>query len=74
MIFPKGWGDDMYDKTNAQVIGDALLRFDSLDYEVQEIIADHIECCNGPECYFDGKDTNLCIPCKIEWLKKKWEG
>lgn len=63
----------MLDKTNAEVLGQALLDFDKLDYEVQESIADYIECCNGPECYFDGKDTDLCRPCKVRWLKEKWE-
>jgi hypothetical protein len=67
-------GDRMKYKTNAEVLGQALLDFESLDSETQEIIADYIECCNGPECYFDGKDTSLCIPCKINWLKQKWEG
>lgn len=62
----------MPDKTNAQVLGQALLDFENLDEEVQYSIADYIECCNGPECYFDGKDTNLCIPCKVRWLKEKW--
>ena len=60
--------------TNAEAIGHDLLTFESLDYEVQETVADYIGCCNGPECYFDGKDTSLCIPCKINWLKQKWEG
>ena len=64
----------MTDKTNAEVIGQALLDFENLDGEVQESIADYIECCNGPECYFDGKDTSLCIPCKVRWLREKWEG
>lgn len=60
-------------KTNAEVIGQALLDFENLDEEVQETIADYIECCNGPECYFDGKDVSLCIPCKVNWLKQRWE-
>ena len=64
----------MNERTNAEVIGKALMEFDSLDEGAQESIADYIECCNGPECYFDGKDTNLCIPCKINWLMQKWEG
>lgn len=61
-------------KTNAEVLGQALLDFENLDGEVQESLADYIECCNGPECYFDGKDTSLCIPCKVNWLKQPWEG
>lgn len=64
----------MKTKTNAEVIGQALLDFESLDSEVQESLADYIDCCNGPECYFDGEDTSLCIPCKVNWLKQKWEG
>lgn len=60
--------------TNAKVIGQALLDFEDLEPEVQEHIADYIECCNSPVCCFDGKDTSLCIPCKVNWLKHKWEG
>lgn len=59
--------------TNAQWLGRALLDFDKLDSEIQDHIADYIECCNGPECYFDGKDTSLCIPCKVRWLKERYE-
>ena len=60
--------------TNAEVLGKALLDFENLEYETQEFIASFIECCNSPVCDYDGKDTRLCYPCKIEWLKNKWEG
>lgn len=64
----------MNKKTNAEVLGEALMAFESLDEEDQDFIAEYIECCNGPVCYFDGKDTSLCIPCKVNWLKQEWEG
>lgn len=61
--------------TNAEVIGKALLDFASLDYEVQENIADYIECTNDPECKWDGKTENLdvCTECKLRWLEKEWD-
>lgn len=63
-----------YHKTNAEMLGEALVQFESLDWDVQEHIADYIDCCNGLECYYDGKDSRLCIPCKVAWLRSKWEG
>lgn len=60
--------------TNAEVIAQALLCFDSLEPEVQENVAEYIDCCNAAECLFDGKDVSLCVPCKVKWLQQKWEG
>ena len=61
-------------KTNAQVIGHALLIFDALDEMEQETVADYIACCNAAECNFNGIDTELCRPCIVNWLQKDWEG
>lgn len=62
--------------TNAQVLAQGLADFESLEYEVQETIADYIECTNADDCAWDGKTEHLsvCTECKIRWLGQKWEG
>lgn len=61
--------------TNAQVIGDGLLKFGELEYEIQECLADYIECPSESDCAWDGKTEHLdvCIECKIRWLEKEWD-
>lgn len=61
--------------TNAQVIGEALLDFADMEYEVQITLAEYIECPNDPECAWDGKTEHLdvCAECKHRWLGKEWD-
>ena len=62
--------------TNAQVLAQGLGEFDGLDYEVQETIADYIECPSSNDCEWDGKAEHsyICTECKIRWLNQEWEG
>ena len=61
--------------TNAEVLGKALLDFESLEYEGQGTVADYIDCPNAPICEWDGKAEHhyICTECKREWLKKEWD-
>lgn len=62
--------------TNAEVIGDGLVKFASLEDYQQEIIADYIECPNASDCSWDGdiKHMDVCTECKRKWLEREWEG
>lgn len=62
--------------TNAQVLAQGLGEFDCLDYEVQETIANYIDCPGSDDCTIPGKiEYNyICTECKIRWLNQEWEG
>jgi len=62
----------LVDPTNAAMLGDSLVRFDELEYETRELVAEYIECPSSPDCTYDGKDESPCVECKVKWLGEKW--
>lgn len=60
--------------TNAEAIIQGLQNIE--EDEVAVSVANYIACpfSVNPLCEYDGNVNSCCIDCKIEWLKKEFEG